>query len=184
MIIHQSEMFNSLHSLIISGSRFIFADISKNATYPTVIHLKTHSIRTTIVFYSIGAVLTSPINNPTHITYKLHKEQSIESKNNIVSFYKNGTTYTTNIIPLAKLTEGMRGNICGVVVKVSPVRVLSEDKLYQVYLIDESLQQPLRVSVYLHNEDTQPYFQVRSIFHCSLVLWNMCDYDKPFLLCI
>lgn len=144
------------HAFIYRGNKYIVAGISTDAVYPTVMHLKYNAIRISILVYSVGADMESPIKNPTRISYSVHNEKF----NRTVSIFKNDKTYEQTIIPIADLTNERRGSICGVIVKVSSVSRVMEDMLYQVYVMDESTQQPIRVSVYLSKEDTQPYFQV------------------------
>lgn len=104
--------------------------------------------------------LSSPTSNPSTISFNLHSQARPENKNPTISIDKNNSIYKQKIIPIAEATEGTRGSICGVIVKISAVNRKNEDELYQVYVIDESSLQPLRVSVYLPSEDKQPYFKV------------------------
>lgn len=108
----------------------------------------------------IAIVMVSPISQPSTISFSIHHHSKPSSHSYSIEVFKNHIANKRQLIPLNGLREDMRCCISGVLVKVSPVSKKSEDQLYQIFLIDETTSVPIRISVYLQSDDTNPYFQV------------------------
>lgn len=136
-------------------------DISRGGSHPTTIHIKNQSncIVINMILY-IAIVMISPINHPSIISFSTQQHSKSSSDSYSIEVFKNHTTNKRKLVPLNELHEGQRCCISGILVKVSPMSKKSEDQLYQVYLIDETTSVPIRFSVYLQSNDTNPYFQV------------------------
>lgn len=136
-------------------------DISRGGPHPTTIHIKNQSncIVWIMILY-IAIVMISPLNHPSIISFSTQQHSKPSSDSCTIEVFKNHTTIKRKLIPLNGLHEGQRCCISGVLVKISPMSKKSEDQLYQVFLIDETTSVPIRISVYLQSNDTNPYFQV------------------------
>ena len=137
----------------------VFVNISAGVQCPTQLIIKNNTTSLLVIFsWFLGVLLLSPLSTPSIINVSI--QQNSVTKNYMMEIFKNDRFYNQRILPLSELHHENRGNICGVLVKVSSCIPCGEDKLYQVFLVDESTQVPFRVSVYLHNEDANAYFQV------------------------